>query len=79
MNEISIIINNCLQCPKCYTQKIYTEDSFEHEEGAYCSLAIDKSTNCFGKNGKHKLIGFDDWHLEKYTNIPDWCPLLKNK
>lgn len=76
MNEVTFKIDNCLQCRDCYTARIYTSDSFEHEEGAYCKLMPDSSTDGFGKNGQHRLIGFDDWHLEKYTQIPNWCPRL---
>lgn len=80
MNSVTFKIDNCLKCPKCYVDPIYTADSFEHESGAYCSLVEDKETGkIFGQNGKHKIIGSDDWHLEKYTKIPDWCPLLKNE
>lgn len=76
MNTVTFHVENCLDCPRCYTDSIYTADSFEHEEGAYCSVIEDKSKNGFGKNGKHKLIGSDDWHLRDYTKVPDWCPLL---
>lgn len=77
MNTITINITNCLDCSNCYTNKIYTADPFEHETGAYCSKVNDTDTNGFGKNGKHKLINFDDWDLRKYTQIPNWCPLLE--
>lgn len=76
MNIATLRIENCLDCPHCYTNRILTADSFEHEEGAYCSEVVDKSTNGFGKNGQHKLIGSDDWNLRSYTKIPRWCPLL---
>lgn len=76
MNEVTFKIDNCLKCNNCYTAPILTADSFEHEEGAYCKLVKDPSFDGFGKNGEHKLIGSDDWHLENYTHIPDWCPLL---
>ena len=78
MNEVILKIDNCLKCSNCYTAPIHTADSFEHEEGAYCKLVPDHSLDGFGKNGDHKLIGSDDWHLENYTKVPDWCPLLDN-
>lgn len=76
MNIATLQIENCLDCPHCYTDRILTADSFEHEEGAYCSKVVDKSTDGFGKNGRHKLIGSDDWHLRDCTKVPTWCPLL---
>lgn len=75
MKSVTFKIENCLDCPHCYTDRILTADSFEHEVGAYCKLIEDKSYGSFGKNGAHKMIGFDDWNLRKYTAIPDWCPL----
>lgn len=36
MNIATLHIENCLDCPHCYTDRILTADSFEHEEGAYC-------------------------------------------
>ena len=64
MNEVKFIINNCMKCPYHYVEKIYTSDSFEHEEGCYCKI----------KN--NKLVVADDWDLEKWAEIPDWCPLI---
>lgn len=48
---------------------IYTPDSWDHEEGCYCKLVKDV-------NGYDKLVAGDDWHLRRYTDIPDWCPKL---
>lgn len=79
MNTATIHIENCLDCPRCYTDRILTADSFEHEEGAYCSDVVDESRDGFGKNGRHKLIGSDDWRLRNYTSVPDWCPLLNKQ
>lgn len=76
MNAAVLYVENCLDCPHCYTDRILTADSFEHEEGAYCKAVDDTSMDGFGKNGKHKLIGSDDWHLRNYTKVPAWCPLL---
>lgn len=77
MNTAVLRIENCLDCPHCYTDRILTADSFEHEEGAYCKMVVDKSTQGFGKNGMHKLICTDDWDLRQYAGVPSWCPLLK--
>lgn len=79
MNIATLHVENCLDCPHCYTDRILTADSFEHEEGAYCRLTEDTSYGSFGQNGKHKLIGSDDWHLRDYTKVPDWCPLLNKQ
>lgn len=76
-NKVYNVIENCVQCLNYYTDVIWTQDSFEHERGAYCGLVEDTSENGFGKNGKHKLIATDDWDLSKYTLVPDWCPLLE--
>lgn len=75
MNIISFGIDNCCDCPYSYTENIYTPDSFEHEEGIYCSKVDD--TNSYNK--KNKLIVADDWDIRKWSQIPDWCPLLKNE
>lgn len=75
MNKVCFCIENCCDCPNSYTQRIWTADSFEHEEGIYCSKIEDMSRDGFGKNGKHKMITFDDWDIRKYATIPDWCPL----
>lgn len=77
MSTVYLKIENCLDCPNCYTNKIFTADSFEHEVGAYCLKVEDKSKIGFGKNGRNKLIGFDDWNLRAYTKVPDWCPLME--
>ena len=74
MNIISFGIDNCCDCPYSYTENIYTPDSFEHEEGIYCSKVDD--TNSYNK--KNKLIVADDWDIRKWSQIHDWCPLLKN-
>lgn len=76
MKRLLKIDDCCLDCSHSYTDRILTADSFEHEEGAYCRLVEDTSCDGFGKNGKDKLIGSDDWHLRDYTKVPDWCPLL---
>lgn len=68
MNQYTKLIDNCLDCGCCSVRPIYTADSWEHEEGAYCKEVIE--------NGKEKLIVADDWDLRKYSKIPDWCPKL---
>lgn len=73
-NKVCFEIDNCCDCRYCYKEPIYTPDPWEHEIGAYCSKVEDKSSY----NRRHKLIAADDWNLEKYTLIPDWCPRLKN-
>lgn len=75
MNKVIIEISNCCDCPHSYTEKIYTPDPFEHEDGLFCSQKDDKGSY----NKKHKLIVADEWDLRRYANIPDWCPLLKQK
>ena len=56
MNKIKVNfeIDNCCDCPNHYTEKIYTPDSFEHEEGVYCSKVNDKDSY----NKKHKLYDY---------------------
>lgn len=68
MNTYTKVIDNCLDCDRCKVRPIYTPDSWDHEEGAYCKEVIE--------NGKEKLIVADDWDLRKYSKIPDWCPKL---
>lgn len=72
-NTVTFEINNCSQCQNHYTEKIYTPDSFEHETGLYCSKVEDSKSY----NKRHKLVAEDDWDVTRYSQIPDWCPLLK--
>lgn len=71
MNKVCFEIDNCCDCPHHYTEKIYTPDPWEHEEGVYCSKV--KDTNSYNK--KHKLVVTDDWDVKRWSQIPDWCPL----
>lgn len=75
MNKVSFEIDNCCDCPYSYTEKVYTPDPFEHEEGIFCSRVEDQNSY----NKKNKLIVADEWDIRKWSQIPDWCPLLKNK
>lgn len=75
MNKVTFEITNCCNCPNHYVEHIYTPDPWEHEEGVYCSKVLDSDSY----NHKHKLVCADDWNVEKYADIPDWCPLLKSK
>ena len=68
MNTYTKIIDNCLDCDCCKVRPIYTPDSWDHEEGAYCKEVL--------KNGKPRLIASDDWDLGKWSKVPDWCPKL---
>lgn len=68
MNSYLVRVTNCLDCQDHVVLPIYTPDSWDHEEGCYCTLVKDKD--------KPKLVAGDDWHLRKYTDIPDWCPKL---
>jgi len=75
INKISIKIEleNCCDCPHHYIEKIYTPDPFEHEEGCYCAKVEDKNSY----NKRHKLVVADDWDIRKWSEIPNWCPLLR--
>jgi len=75
MNKVCFDIDNCCDCPNHYKERIYTADSWEHEEGVYCSKVEDKNSN----NKQHKLVVSDDWNVRKWSQIPDWCPLLKSE
>lgn len=74
-NTIYLEITTCCQCPNHYKERIYTADSWEHVTGAYCSK-VEDTASC---NKRNKLIAEDNWNVDKYMQIPDWCPLLKNK
>lgn len=76
MNVLNVNIDNCMDCKNHYVDRILTADSFEHEEGVYCKLCPDTSYGKFGQNGRHRLVCSDDWNVRKYSQIPDWCPLL---
>lgn len=71
INKVQFEIDNCCDCPYHYIEHIYTPNSFEHEEGAFCSKVNNKKSY----NRKHKLIVADDWDVRKCSNIPDWCPV----
>jgi hypothetical protein len=75
MNKVCFEIDNCCQCPHHYQERIWTPDSWEHDYGVYCSKVEDKKSY----NKKHKLVAEDEWDVEKYSKIPNWCPLLNNK
>ena len=61
-------IENCCDCGYSHRERLYTPDSFEHEEGLYC-------TKCVSKDGMSRLICSDDKDLRKYAKVPEWCPL----
>lgn len=65
MNTYSKVIDNCMDCEFHTVERIWTPDSWDHEYGCYCT----KYNN--------KLVNSDDWDLRKYTQIPNWCPMLK--
>lgn len=71
-NKVCFEIDNCCDCPNHYKEKIYTPDPWEHETGVYCSKVEDKNSY----NKQHKLIVADEWDVKKWSQIPDWCPLL---
>ena len=73
MNKAGIEIETCCDCPKHYQERIHTPDSFEYEEGVYCSIVEDKGSF----NRKPRLVAGDDRTVREYCDIPDWCPLLK--
>ena len=72
-NKVYFEIDNCCGCPYHYKEQIYTPDPFEHETGVFCSQVNDNESY----NKRHKLVAADDWNVEKYSQIPDWCPMLK--
>ena len=83
-NEVVLKISNCSKCPNHKCHQIYTEDSFEHEFGIYCTKIEanpDERWACKTMNGwvKYRLVVFDDWDPAKYAKVPDWCPLLKKE
>ena len=75
MNKVCLEINNCCDCPNHYIERVYTADPWEHESGVFCYKVKDESS----ENRKHKMVVSDGYNLRKWSNIPDWCPLLSNK
>lgn len=69
MATVKVEIDNCCDCAYSNTERLYTADSFEHEEGLYC-------TKFCSIDGMARLICSDDRNLRKYAQIPEWCPLL---
>ena len=61
-------IDNCCDCGYSNRERIHTADSFEHEEGLYC-------TKFCSVDGTPRLICSDDKDLRPYANVPEWCPL----
>lgn len=74
MNKVMFEIDNCCDCLNSYQERVYTPDPFELETGCYCSKVEDKHSY----NRKHKLVAADE-DVREYAQIPDWCPLLKQK
>ncbi len=64
INKVCFTIDNCCDCQHSHIDKIYTPDSFDHEEGIYCLKA------------NNELIASDDWNIRNKASIPGWCPLL---
>ena len=64
LNSYVKTIDNCLDCEFHYVERIITADSFEHDDGVYCSQC------------SNKLVVADDWNLRRWSKIPDWCPML---
>ena len=60
-------IDNCMDCDYHKVERIYTGDSWDHEYGCYCGLCLNRK------------VAQDDWDLRKYSQIPDWCPMLNKK
>ena len=78
--KITFEVENCAKCPFHERHSIVTADSFEHESGIYCSLVEDQGDSWWhytydGKIAK-RLVVADDWHPERYANVPGWCPFL---
>lgn len=77
-NTVTLKLENCMDCPNHFTAGILTADSFEHEVGCFCKLVKeDRPEKQHFHRQESKMVGCDDWHLERYTQVPDWCPLLK--
>ena len=78
-NTVTFKIENCMDCPNHYVEGILTADSFEHESGCFCKkVKEDRAERQHFHRQEYKMVACDDWHLEKYTQIPDWCPLIQN-
>lgn len=73
MNKVIFEIDNCCNCPHSYQERVYMPDPFELETGVYCSKVEDRRSY----NKKHKLVVADE-DVERWAQIPDWCPLLTN-
>ena len=80
LNVITVEIKNCLDCPHSLVSDIFTADSWDHEMGCFCKKAVDekykKDWTNITRSGvlPYRCVGSDDWHLRKYTDVPDWCP-----
>lgn len=77
---IVIEIKNCNDCTNHEIHGIYTEDTFENEQGIYCSKVEDSSDSWErytydGHINKKLVHSYDTWESEKAA-IPSWCPLL---
>ena len=73
MNVVCIKIDNCCDCPNHCEEKIYTADPWDHEMGVFCTKVPDKNS----PNKKDKLVAEDDWNVRRWSQVPDWCPILK--
>lgn len=63
MVKIAIDIENCSQCPFIKKERHYTADSFEMAFDWFCEAEDNKI-----------IAGYVEWHEEKKTPIPTWCP-----
>ena len=77
---IIVEIKNCNDCVNHEVHSIYTEDTFENEQGIYCAKVEDSSDSWErytydGRINKKLVHSYDTWESE-IARIPSWCPLL---
>ena len=80
MTKVHLVIKTCTHCQPSRKHQIWTPDSFEHVSGIYCDKVNDATDSwerrTYDGRIEKKLIASDDWDVDKYAYIPDWCPLL---
>lgn len=62
MAKIEIEISTCKQCPHFTISKVESTDGFDRGEYWHC------------KKADKEIAPFVEWHEERDTPIPKWCP-----
>lgn len=67
MAKIESEVRDCLDCPHCRGERMYTEDSFEEPFNYFCKATAEREAD------QKQIATYIEWRKEM-PEIPDWCP-----